>query len=326
MRQHGDVIGRAREEEALEAEHLNSWPKSVIIYHLGQDRRPVPVGRSPPTPPIRNAKPQIQKPSMPIAVDHEVHGHRVGAFLARHSPVSTKAKPGLHEHDEEAGDQAQRRLTLTFVSLRSCISVAGVTLPSAFVRAPVVERPGRSSSPPVGSEAVGDEAGSAAGAGAGAAAAVASFGWSSPRAGVDGCPKSNTSPSDIARPAPANLSRFMRAASGSRPLAPGDSQRSGLDGVPSLSIYTYKICSDCLSSARSSVVQHARSHRAGCRFAPGAAPSGNEPENFGPRDNGADRPGNLYNDEGPRPIGEFRRPATSAPEESDPCDPPLSPR
>ena len=27
------------------------------------------------------------------------------AFLARVKPVSTIAKPGLHEHDEEAGDQ-----------------------------------------------------------------------------------------------------------------------------------------------------------------------------------------------------------------------------
>ena len=28
------------------------------------------------------------------------------AFLARVKPVSTMAKPGLHEHDQEAGDQS----------------------------------------------------------------------------------------------------------------------------------------------------------------------------------------------------------------------------
>ena len=77
-----EVHGELARERRVPAE---AWP--------GRRRRPS-AGRSR----------RVQKPEDADGVDQEVHAHRVGDVLRAREPGLDQREPGLHEHDEEAGD------------------------------------------------------------------------------------------------------------------------------------------------------------------------------------------------------------------------------
>ncbi len=106
QREDADVVGVAAQEEALACRTgPNVLPNSVIVNSWLSGGVP-PSAPTAPTPPICSAKPQIQKPSMPIGVDHEVHAPSCGRRSWRGvKPGLDQREAGLHEHDEEAGDQ-----------------------------------------------------------------------------------------------------------------------------------------------------------------------------------------------------------------------------
>ena len=83
----------------------NVVPPMVTVELAATASASPPNVASAPTPPICSAKPSAQKPSMPIAVDDEVHAHRVRDVLRAREAGLDQREAGLHEHHEEAGDQ-----------------------------------------------------------------------------------------------------------------------------------------------------------------------------------------------------------------------------
>ena len=88
---------------------IDRCTQAPTVGQHGQSRtqRGIPAGRDRAVPPIPPPDSKTVDPKAESAerVDHQVHGRRVRRILGAAQPRLDEHKPGLHEHDQEAGDQ-----------------------------------------------------------------------------------------------------------------------------------------------------------------------------------------------------------------------------
>ncbi len=85
------------------------------IFMRNNPREHLPEWRRSGPPPNIKGKTADPEPEHSYTIDHEVHGHGVGDILFCVKPVSTRANPALHEHDQKAGDQGPHNIDGNFV-------------------------------------------------------------------------------------------------------------------------------------------------------------------------------------------------------------------
>ena len=104
QREDADVVGVAAQEEALEAEEAEGVAEQVDGELVVERRGAAERGD-------RADAAHLQREAAdPVAehadrIDHEVHAHRVRGVLRAGEAGLDHREPGLHEHDEEAGEQ-----------------------------------------------------------------------------------------------------------------------------------------------------------------------------------------------------------------------------